>query len=58
MIEKEGSIETRQELDVALTKKAELQSESGSWKLIDDIWLKDLNTFKIKREGIEPAETN
>lgn len=55
VIEGDGSFETRQDLDVALTKKGNLQSESGIWKLQDDVWLKDMSTYKIKREGIEPV---
>lgn len=53
LVEGSGSFETRQDLDVALTKKGSLQSETGAWKLQDDIWIKDMATFKIKREGIE-----
>ena len=53
LVESDSSYETRQDLDLALTKKGTLQSESGSWRLQDDIWIKDMATFKIKREGIE-----
>ena len=53
VIEGESSLETRQELDLALIKKGSLQSESGNWKLSEDIWIKDMSTFRIKREGIE-----
>lgn len=53
LVEGSSSFETRQDLDVALTKKGSLQSETGAWKLQDDIWIKDMATFKIKREGIE-----
>jgi len=55
VVEGDSSYETRQDLDVALTKKSSLQSETGSWKLQDDVWIKDMATFKIKREGIEPV---
>lgn len=55
VVESDSSYETRQDLDVALTKKGTLQSESGAWKLQDDIWIKDMSTFRIKREGIEPV---
>ncbi len=55
VIESDSSFETRQDLDLALTKKETLQSESGQWKLQDDIWMKDMSTFRIKREGIEAA---
>lgn len=44
--------ETRQEIDLALTKKETLKAESGTWKLFEDIWLKEVNTYKIKREGV------
>ena len=57
VIENGSALETRQDMDLALTKKGSLQSESGSWKLKDDVWLKDMATFKIKREGIEPVVT-
>jgi ABC-type branched-subunit amino acid transport system substrate-binding protein len=53
VVESGGALETRQDLDLALTKKSTLQSESGSWKLQDDVWLKDMSTFRIRREGIE-----
>ena len=53
VIESDSSFQTRQDLDLALIKKENLKSESGSWKLTDDIWMKDMSTFRIKREGIE-----
>lgn len=53
LVESNPGGQTRQDLDLALIKKESLKSESGSWKLQDDIWIKDLSTFKIKREGIE-----
>lgn len=53
VVEGDNALETRQDLDVALSKKGSLQSESGLWKLQDDVWLKDMSTYKIKREGIE-----
>lgn len=56
LIESEGSMQTRQDLDVALTKKNQLESENGKWVLVDDIWLKDMSTFRIRREGIEPVQ--
>jgi len=56
LIESEGSMQTRQDLDVALTKKNQLESENGKWTLVDDIWLKDMSTFRIRREGIEPVQ--
>lgn len=54
LIEANPDLNTRQDLDVALSKKGVLKGENGEWKLHDDIWLKDLSTFRIKREGIEP----
>ena len=53
LIEGGENFETRQDLDIALSKKGILQSETGLWKLQDDVWLKDMSTYKIKREGIE-----
>jgi ABC-type branched-subunit amino acid transport system substrate-binding protein len=53
LVEGGSSIDNRQDLDLALTKKENLKSESGTWKLQDDVWLKDMSTFRIKREGIE-----
>ena len=51
--ESDSSISTRQDLDLSLSKKQSIQGESGLWKLDEDIWVKDMATFKIKREGIE-----
>jgi ABC-type branched-subunit amino acid transport system substrate-binding protein/Tfp pilus assembly protein PilF len=53
IIEADQNIATLQDLDLALTKKAGIQGESGSWKLDDNIWMKDIATFKIKRDGVE-----
>jgi ABC-type branched-subunit amino acid transport system substrate-binding protein len=53
IIEADPSMNTRQDLDLALGKKSTIQGESGEWKLDEDIWLKDMATFKIKRDGIE-----
>jgi hypothetical protein len=55
LIEANPSGESRQDLDLALIKKEVLRSENASWKLQDDVWLKDLSTFRIRREGIESA---
>ena len=49
----DGSFQTRKDLDLALIKKGSLQSETGKWRLEDGVWIKDMNTFRIKREGIE-----
>lgn len=53
IIETDQNMSTRQDLDLALEKKASIQGESGLWKLDEDIWLKDMATFKIKRDGVE-----
>lgn len=53
IIEENSLMSTRQDLDLALAKKASIQGESGLWKLDEDIWVKDMATFKIKRDGIE-----
>lgn len=53
LIESDSALHSRQDLDVALAKKELLQSESGKWKLQDDVWLKEMTTFRIRREGIE-----
>lgn len=53
IIEENPSMDTRQDLDLALAKKNSIQGESGLWKLNEDIWLKDMATFKIKRDGTE-----
>lgn len=55
VIESEPTMQSRQDLDVALARKAQLKSESGQWSLTDDIWLKDMSTFRIRREGIEAS---
>ena len=49
----DGSFQTRKDLDLALIKKGSLQSETGKWRLEDGVWIKNMNTFRIKREGIE-----
>ncbi|MGZ3808138.1 MAG: ABC transporter substrate-binding protein [Bacteriovorax sp.] len=53
IFEADPGMSTRQDLDLALGKKGSIQGESGTWKLYDDIWMKDMATFKIKREGVE-----
>ena len=53
IIEADQSMNTRQDLDLALAKKVSIQGESGLWKLDEDIWMKDMATFKIKRDGVE-----
>ncbi len=53
IIEAEPTMSTRQDLDLALEKKGNIQGESGQWKLDEDIWMKDMATFKIKRDGVE-----
>lgn len=56
IIESKNPIGTREELDKALLGLGTLRGESGSWLLSDNIWLKQMTTFRLKREGIE--ETN
>lgn len=53
IVEGDASMSSRQDLDIALGKKNAIQGESGMWKLDEDIWMKDMSTFKIKRDGIE-----
>ena len=53
IIEENSNMTTRKDLDIALAKKASIQGESGLWKLDEDIWIKDMATFKIKRDGTE-----
>jgi ABC-type branched-subunit amino acid transport system substrate-binding protein len=53
IMETSEAISTRQDLDLALAKKSSIQGESGLWKLNEDIWVKDMSTFKIKRDGVE-----
>lgn len=56
IIESKDRIETREELDKALYGINTLRGESGSWILDDNIWLKQMTTFRLKREGIEEAK--
>lgn len=49
----EGDSISRHNIEEALEKKGALQGESGNWKLNDDIWIKELSGFKIKRDGVE-----
>ncbi|MDD4973867.1 MAG: ABC transporter substrate-binding protein [Bacteriovorax sp.] len=53
IVEAAPTMSTRQDLDLALAKKSSIQGESGLWKLDEDIWMKDMATFKIKRDGVE-----
>lgn len=53
IIEEDSSMSTRQDLDLALAKKTSIQGESGLWKLDEDIWMKDMATYEIKRDGIK-----
>ena len=53
IIEEDQAMNTRQDLDLALAKKTTIQGESGQWKLDEDIWMKNMATFKIKRDGVE-----
>ena len=53
VVEGDSSMNSRQDLDIALAKKNSIQGESGLWKLDEDIWMKDMATFKIKRDGVD-----
>lgn len=53
IFENDPSMSTRQDLDLSLGKKETIKGESGQWKLDEDIWIKDMSTFKIKRDGVE-----
>lgn len=53
IIESDPGMGTRRDLDLSLAKKSNIQGESGLWKLEEDVWMKDMATFKIKRDGIE-----
>lgn len=53
IFENDPSMSTRQDLDLSLGKKGTIKGESGQWKLDEDIWIKDMSTFKIKRDGVE-----
>lgn len=53
LVESNENMQTRRELQDALTKKATLVGESGTWKLDEGIWIKNLSLYKIKREGVE-----
>jgi outer membrane PBP1 activator LpoA protein len=49
-----SDLSTRQDLDLALAKKELLSTDNSSWRLVDDVWIKDMSSFRIKREGFEP----
>ncbi len=53
IIESDPNIVSRRDLDLSLEKLGTFKGESGKWKLDEDVWLKDLSTFKIKRDGVE-----
>ncbi len=49
----EGGQIRRSDLEIALQSKESLRGETGKWKLEDEIWIKELSGFKIKRDGVE-----
>lgn len=51
-----GSEGTRKDIQEAMIKKGSLTGESGSWKLDDGLWSKNLSIFKLKRDGPELIE--
>lgn len=55
IVESKDGIGTREDLDKALFAIGTLRGESGNWALNDNIWLKQMTTFRLKREGIEEA---
>lgn len=55
IVESKEIMGTREDLDKALLALGTLRGESGNWVLNDNIWLKQMITFRLKREGIEEA---
>lgn len=55
IVESQGSIGTREDLDKAMLQVKMLKGESGSWVLTEDVWIKQMTTYRLKREGIELA---
>jgi ABC-type branched-subunit amino acid transport system substrate-binding protein len=53
IVKEAENLQARSDLESFIQKKGTIVGESGSWKLEDDIWIKNLSMFKIKREGIE-----
>lgn len=44
---------TRDELTFSLREKGRLEGLTGSWRLEDNIWLKEMGTYQIRRGRIE-----
>ncbi len=55
VIESRADITTREGLDKGLLTNNTLRAESGAWILNDNIWIKQMTTFRLKREGLEEA---
>jgi hypothetical protein len=55
IVESQGTIGTREDLDKAMLQVKMLKGESGSWVLTEDVWIKQMTTYRLKREGIELA---
>jgi outer membrane PBP1 activator LpoA protein len=53
VLDPKNAPQSRKDIDTILSKNISFSGESGSWKLDDGIWLKNMSLFKIKREGIE-----
>ncbi len=53
IVKSNQEISARSDLDVILQRKEVLTGESGTFKLNDGVWLKNLAIYKIKRDGIE-----
>jgi ABC-type branched-subunit amino acid transport system substrate-binding protein len=53
IIDSNSTIQTRRDLEAIMSKKESLAGESGSWKLEDGIWMKNLSVSRIRREGVE-----
>ena len=53
VVDSDSNLISRRDIDLNLSKKKSIIGESGTWNLDDDVWIKDMATFKIKREGVE-----
>ncbi len=55
VIDSQSTIGTREELDRAMMKVQNLKGESGAWVLSEGVWIKQMTTYRIRREGIEQS---
>ena len=53
-----SEFKSRDELDVVIKNKENIQGVTGSWFLRDNIWLKNMSCFRLRRGRIEKVYPN